>query len=117
MSPRIFITGVSGYIGGHIVGVLSKKHPEYQLVTLVRNEDQAKTINKTWPGVVTVIGDSDDHKLLVREGAQTDVVLRKLISLFLCCTGPGRQLRAVLPNNSNLDQSSPQLIIYLPETL
>ncbi len=84
MSPRIFITGVSGYIGGHIVGVLSKKHPEYQLVTLVRNEDQAKTINKTWPGVVTVIGDSDDHKLLVREGAQTDVVLRKRSYLCFC---------------------------------
>jgi uncharacterized protein YbjT (DUF2867 family) len=77
MSPIIFITGVSGYIGGEVVDVFAKKHPEWQLVALVRNVEQGKAIESKYPAVKTVIGTLDDHDLLVEQGISADVVLRK----------------------------------------
>jgi uncharacterized protein YbjT (DUF2867 family) len=76
MSPTIFVTGVSGYIGGHIVTDLIKKHSKYQVITLVRTEKQAETIKATWPAVETILGDLDNHDLLVEQGKRADVVLR-----------------------------------------
>lgn len=78
MSPTIFVTGVSGYIGGHIVTDLIEKHPEYQVITLVRTKKQAGIIQATWPAVETVLGDLDNHDLLVEQGKRADVVLRML---------------------------------------
>ena len=43
-SPTIFITGVTGYISGEVAVVLAQKHPEYNLVFVVRNEEQAKIV-------------------------------------------------------------------------
>jgi nucleoside-diphosphate-sugar epimerase len=77
MSPIIFITGVTGYIGGEVVDVFVKKHPEWQLVTLVRNAEQAQIVKTAYPAVQTVIGTLDDHDLLVEQGKTADVVLRK----------------------------------------
>lgn len=78
MSPTIFVTGVSGYIGGHVVADLIKKHPEYQYTTLVRTEKQAEIIRSTWPAVGTVLGDLDNSDLLVEQGKRADVILRML---------------------------------------
>jgi NAD(P)-dependent dehydrogenase (short-subunit alcohol dehydrogenase family) len=77
MSPVILITGVSGYIGGEVVNVFSKKHPEWKLVALVRNTEQAQSVKTKYPTVETVIGTLDDHNLLVKQGGLADVVLRK----------------------------------------
>lgn len=77
MSPLIFVTGISGYIGGHVAAKLVEKHPEYQLVALVRDEKQAGAIKKTWTAVETVIGTLDDHEILVEQGKRADVVLRE----------------------------------------
>lgn len=77
MSPIIFVTGVSGYIGGHLVGFIVTKHAEWHTVTLVRNEEQAKIIKKNWPSVETIIGDLDSHEILVEQGSRANVVLRE----------------------------------------
>jgi len=76
-SHVVFITGVSGYIGGHVVRLIAEKHPEYNLVALVRNEEQASVVKATWPKVETVIGDLDSHDILVEQGKKADAVLRK----------------------------------------
>ncbi|KFY81471.1 hypothetical protein V500_11382 [Pseudogymnoascus sp. VKM F-4518 (FW-2643)] len=76
MSPTIFITGVSGYIGGHVTKDLIEKHPDYQVITLVRTEKQAEIVRATWPAVETVLGDLDNHDLLVEQGKRADVVLQ-----------------------------------------
>jgi uncharacterized protein YbjT (DUF2867 family) len=68
MSPIIFVTGVSGYIGGNLVGSIVEKHAEWHVVALVRNEEQAEIIRKTWPTVEIVIGDLDSHEILVKQG-------------------------------------------------
>jgi nucleoside-diphosphate-sugar epimerase len=77
MSPVIFVTGVSGYIGGEVVDVFSKKHPEWKLVALVRNMEQSQIVKAKYPAVETVIGTLDDRDLLIEQGKRADVVLRK----------------------------------------
>lgn len=90
MTPRIFVTGALGFIGGTTTGALVKAHPDYEVVALVRDETQANTIRKAWPSLQTVIGTLDDDEILAREGAKADVVLRGLpfsiCTSFLSCS-------------------------------
>lgn len=74
--PRIFVTGVSGYVGGNTVLRIIEKHPEWQIVTLVRNEEQSTIVHSRWPRIETVIGSLDDRELMILEAAKADVVLR-----------------------------------------
>ncbi|RDW62496.1 hypothetical protein BP5796_10798 [Coleophoma crateriformis] len=76
MAPRIFITGVSGYIAGQLATDLSKQHPEWQLVGLVRNDDQAQKIAARLPAIQTVLGDLSSHAILMREAEKADVVIQ-----------------------------------------
>ncbi|RDW81834.1 hypothetical protein BP6252_02946 [Coleophoma cylindrospora] len=76
MAPRIFITGVSGYIAGQLVADLSKQNPELQLVGLVRNDEQAKKIAARLPAIETVLGDLSSHAILMREAEKADVVIQ-----------------------------------------
>ncbi|KAH6722627.1 hypothetical protein DL95DRAFT_366455 [Leptodontidium sp. 2 PMI_412] len=75
-SPRVFVTGVSGYVGGHTVMRIIEKHPEWTVVALVRNEEQNSIVHARWPKIETVIGDLDDKKLMIKEGSKADVVLQ-----------------------------------------
>ena len=91
-SPRVFITGTSGYLGGNIVGRLVEKHPEWHVVALLRNEAQEKVVLARWPKIEVVIGDLDDSALMIKEGAKADVVLRKFFIMMvrnacadICC--------------------------------
>lgn len=85
VTPRIFVTGVSGYLGGHTVFRIIEKHPDWHIVALVRNQDHKDTILAQWPHIETVIGDMDNKELMIKEGSKADVVLRKCIptQLFL----------------------------------
>ena len=76
-SPRIFVTGVSGYLGGHSVLRISEQHPDWHLVLLVRNEEQKTIVLEKFPKVEVVIGQLDDKELMISEGSKADVVLRK----------------------------------------
>ena len=83
MTPRVFVTGATGYIGGHTTGELIAAHPEYQVVTLVRNEEQAAKLQSHWPTITTVIGTLDDDKVIKEESAKASVVLRKWTSCLI----------------------------------
>jgi uncharacterized protein YbjT (DUF2867 family) len=76
-APRVFVTGVSGYVGGQTVLRIFEKHPEWHVVLLVRNEEQKKIVLAKWPEAEVVIGDLDDKALMVSEGSKADVVLRE----------------------------------------
>lgn len=53
-----------------------KKHPEWNVVVLVRNEEQKRIVLTRWPKIETVIGDLDNKDLMIEEGSKADVVLR-----------------------------------------
>ncbi|KAJ5107200.1 hypothetical protein N7456_003875 [Penicillium angulare] len=76
MSPRIFITGATGYVGGQTAATLIAKHPEYNVVALVRDQEQAAQLKSRWSAIETVIGTLDDDKVLKDEAAKADVVIQ-----------------------------------------
>jgi nucleoside-diphosphate-sugar epimerase len=76
-SQRVFVTGISGYIGGHVVARIMEQHPEWNIAALVRTKEQKEIVLKRWPSIEAVIGDLDDKELLISEALKSDVVLRK----------------------------------------
>jgi uncharacterized protein YbjT (DUF2867 family) len=82
MAPKIFVTGISGYIGGQVLHDITRKHPEYQIRGLVRTKKQQQNIASKYPFITIVIGDLDSADILKVESAQADVVLRTPPPLF-----------------------------------
>jgi nucleoside-diphosphate-sugar epimerase len=76
MAPRVFITGVSGYIGGQLLANISFKHPNYEIVGLVRDIEQGERIKAKYPLLQTVYGDLDSSDLLAFEAGRADVVFQ-----------------------------------------
>ena len=78
-SQRIFITGATGYIGGHTITRLLEKYPEFEanITVLVRDENQKKMVTDRWSNIRCVIGTLDDTELLKSEAAKHEIVLRK----------------------------------------
>ena len=75
-APRVFVAGVSGYLGGHTITRVMEKHPQWNIVALIRSEEQKKIVQARWPKIEVVIGDLDNRDLLIEEGSKADVVLR-----------------------------------------
>ncbi|EMC97455.1 hypothetical protein BAUCODRAFT_452817 [Baudoinia panamericana UAMH 10762] len=75
MVPRVFITGVTGYIAGDALSVINAKHPDYDYSILVRTQDKADIVKKAYPNVRTVLGDLDNSELLRQQASRADIVL------------------------------------------
>jgi len=76
MAPRIFITGITGYIGGQVLHSLLSKHPDYQIRGLVRNEEQGQKLAAKYPSVQIIKGDLDSHHILVEQAKEADVIIQ-----------------------------------------
>ncbi|KAJ5118064.1 hypothetical protein N7526_011087 [Penicillium atrosanguineum] len=72
---KVFITGITGYIGGDATATLVAKHPEFTYSALVRSTEKAEQVKAQYPNIRVVIGDLDDSALLERESAAADIVL------------------------------------------
>ncbi|KAH7114275.1 hypothetical protein B0J11DRAFT_131428 [Dendryphion nanum] len=75
MTPKIFITGATGYIGGDTLHALYNKHPEYTYTALARTSAKGKTITDAFPNVRIAIGDLDNAQVLEKEAAEADIVI------------------------------------------
>lgn len=75
MAPKVFLTGISGYIGGQLLHNMIDKHPEYQITGLVRTEEKKKEILALHPSVNILIGDLESLDLIEEESSKADVVL------------------------------------------
>ena len=78
MSPTIFVSGIAGFVGGHTVNNLIKKHPDYKVLGLVRNDEQAKLVKARWPQAETVTGTLDTADILIEQASKADVVIGML---------------------------------------
>lgn len=76
MATRVFITGISGYIGGQLATDLSRTHPELYLVGLVRNNEQFHKVKARLPEVEVVLGDLSSFEILLEEAKKADVVIQ-----------------------------------------
>ncbi|GKZ59384.1 hypothetical protein AnigIFM49718_005260 [Aspergillus niger] len=75
MPTKLFITGVTGYIGGDAFYYLPQHHPSLEYSALIRSEEKAKRVREAYPNIRTVIGSLDDSEVLAREAAWADIVL------------------------------------------
>lgn len=80
MAPKVFITGMTGYIAGDAFYTIHRAHPDYEYSALVRTEDKANKVRAAYPDVRIVIGGLDDSSILEEEAAKADIVLRKSTS-------------------------------------
>ncbi|KAM0708378.1 hypothetical protein Q7P35_005029 [Cladosporium inversicolor] len=75
MAPKIFLTGVTGYIAGDALYALNQKHPDYEYSALVRTQEKADIVKKAFPNIRIVLGGNDDSDLLKEEATKADIVL------------------------------------------
>lgn len=75
MAPKLFVTGSTGYIGGDALHEIVQKHPEYEIVSLVRNSDQGALVASQFEKIRLVYGDLDSIELLELEARKADIVL------------------------------------------
>ncbi|KAF6844170.1 hypothetical protein CMUS01_01320 [Colletotrichum musicola] len=77
MAPKIFLTGVTGYIGGDAFRAIWERHPEYEYALLVRSEERAVPVKKAYPdaNIRVVVGSLTDAAVIEKEAAAADVVV------------------------------------------
>ena len=75
MAPKVFLTGVTGYIGGDFFSIAIPKHPEWELTALVRNSDKGAKVAAAFPNVRLVYGDLDSVDLIEEETVKADIVM------------------------------------------
>ncbi|KAK0494591.1 NAD(P)-binding protein [Armillaria luteobubalina] len=72
-SPKIFITGATGYLGGSFLSRLLTVVDPATITTLVRSEDKAEKLRTL--GVKTVVGSYKDVDVLAEAASKADIVL------------------------------------------
>nr|POE59198.1 hypothetical protein CFP56_24467 [Quercus suber] len=75
--PKLFLTGVTGYIGGDALHALAAAHPDYDVTALVRNSSKGAQVAQQYPRIRLVYGDLDSVDLLEEEARQADIVGRR----------------------------------------
>ncbi|KAJ5084931.1 hypothetical protein NUU61_009510 [Penicillium alfredii] len=72
--PKVFLTGVTGYIGGDGLFAVAQAHPDWQLSALVRNKDKAAQLTSKYPQIRVVHGNLDSADLIEEEVKNADIV-------------------------------------------
>ncbi|CZR55030.1 related to nucleoside-diphosphate-sugar epimerase [Phialocephala subalpina] len=76
MSPLLFMTGATGYIGGQFLENIVSKHPDYNVTCLVRTSSQAEQLTAKHPSLHFVTGDLDSTSVLTEQSKLADVVIQ-----------------------------------------
>lgn len=72
---KLFITGVTGYIGGDVLYAIANTYPDLEITALVRNSDKGAKVASQYAKIRLVYGTLDDIELLTNEAANTDIVV------------------------------------------
>ena len=83
LTSKFCSTGVTGYIGGDALYLISQKHPEWELTCLVRNSDKGAKVAAEYPGIHLVYGDLEAADLIEEEAKKADIVYRSSIPFNL----------------------------------
>ena len=74
-SPRVFLTGVTGFVGGSVLVSLYTAHPDIQITALVRKESDAEQLQLAYPNLLIIIGSISSLSLLTSNAAAADFVI------------------------------------------
>lgn len=69
---------MTGYVGGTVLDVLFKRHPELEYTAQLRSPSVA--FSERYPEINTIIADYDDFKALEDAAAGADLIIRKTSS-------------------------------------
>ncbi|KAF4967796.1 hypothetical protein FZEAL_10488 [Fusarium zealandicum] len=75
MAPKIFLTGVTGFVGGAAFAEIHDKHPDYDYTLFVRSEERGKAVAGKYPHVKFVYGDLASTDVIEKAAAEADVVV------------------------------------------
>lgn len=73
MSPKVFLTGGTGYIGGSVLHTIATAHPEYEITVLLRRIPENFTT--TYPNIKIVQGDYDSSQTIAAAAEAADIVV------------------------------------------
>ncbi|KAF2008089.1 NAD(P)-binding protein [Amniculicola lignicola CBS 123094] len=73
MSPKIFLTGGTGYIGGTTLDTIATAHPEYEVTVMLRKTPE--TFTTRYPNIKVIKGDYDSFDILADAAEKVDVVV------------------------------------------
>ncbi|KAF2789371.1 nucleoside-diphosphate-sugar epimerase [Melanomma pulvis-pyrius CBS 109.77] len=73
---KLFIIGITGYVGGDTVYAFTQANPEWEITALVRCIDKGAVVAKEYPAIKLVYGDLDNSDLLANESSKVDIVLQ-----------------------------------------
>lgn len=75
MTIKVFLTGVTGYVGGDALYTILQAHPNWQYSILVRDRTRLGSITDDYSSIRVVEGDLGSFDLLRSESAAADIVL------------------------------------------
>ncbi|KAL2870582.1 uncharacterized protein BJX67DRAFT_377936 [Aspergillus lucknowensis] len=84
-SPKIFITGASGYVGGDVLHALLSAHPDWErsITVLLRNRSQESAFRTRYPALNLIFATYDDREgtaAIEDEVAKNELVLHFAVS-------------------------------------
>uniref|UniRef100_A0A060T6G6 ARAD1B15664p n=1 Tax=Blastobotrys adeninivorans TaxID=409370 RepID=A0A060T6G6_BLAAD len=80
MSPKVFLTGATGFIGGDFLASALKAHSDWQWSCLVRSEEKGKKVAALSPQISLCYGTIDDINLIEEEASNADIVFHSAAS-------------------------------------
>ncbi|KAL2841005.1 hypothetical protein BJY01DRAFT_14656 [Aspergillus pseudoustus] len=75
MPTKIFVTGVTGYIGGDAFHLLEQQHPDFEYAALIRTKEKGDYVQGLYPKLRIVLGSNDDSEVITKESAWADIVI------------------------------------------
>ncbi|KJY01854.1 putative nucleoside-diphosphate-sugar epimerase protein [Zymoseptoria brevis] len=105
MATKLFVTGVTGYIGGDALFAIATAHPEYEITALVRNTDKGAAVASHFAKVRLVYGDLDSEDLIEKESAAAHIVCNWASADHEAC------LNAIIRGLSKKHSSAPGYLI------
>jgi nucleoside-diphosphate-sugar epimerase len=75
ISRCVFLTGVTGFVGGTILSCLLKAHPSVRVKALIREERDAKELQSVYSNLTPIIGELSSLSLLISTAAEADFVI------------------------------------------
>lgn len=74
-SPTIFLTGVTGFVGGTILATLYQTHPNVRVKALIRQEADAEKLQAVYPKLIPIMGTLSSLSLITSTAATADFVI------------------------------------------
>ncbi|RYO14520.1 hypothetical protein AA0111_g12001 [Alternaria arborescens] len=73
MTPKVFLTGGTGYIGGSVLHTIATAHPEYHITVLLRKTPE--NFKSTFPNIDVITGDYSSADLITSAAENADIVI------------------------------------------